>query len=236
MESRSTVSSKKRTLLIVAVSAFVVIAVVVAMVPLFITLFMGGGVKTEGINAERVSAASTDINGEWQVSNKPGSNFSSAGFTFEEVLPGERRSTSGSTQGVDGFATIEDGTLAAGQITVDMKNLSTDSEKRDESVRRRIFHTDEFPEATFTVTEPADVSAVPDDGTIGSVELTGDLTIHGNTNAITQRFDVARSGDRLIVAADIPINRLDYGVETPELVAAKIDEEGEVNVRVNLSK
>ena len=47
---------------------------------------------------------------------------------------------------------------------------------------------------------------------------------------------MARSGDRLVVAGDIPINRLDYGVETPELVAAKINEDGEVNVRVNLTK
>ena len=40
----------------------------------------------------------------------------------------------------------------------------------------------------------------------------------------------------MIVAGDIPINRLDYGVETPELVAAKIAEEGEVNVRINMTK
>ena len=71
---------------------------------------------------------------------------------------------------------------------------------------------------------------------MGSVELTGELTIHGKTNDITQEFDVARSGDHLIVAGDIPINRLDYGVETPELVAAKIAEEGEVNVRINMTK
>ena len=86
------------------------------------------------------------------------------------------------------------------------------------------------------MTQPADVSAVPEDGSVGTVELTGELTIHGTTNEVTHEFDVARSGDRLIVAGDIPINRLDYGVETPELVAAKIAEEGEVNVRINMTK
>nr|WP_302470985.1 YceI family protein [Corynebacterium faecium] len=206
------------------------------MVPLLMTLFKGGGVKTEGITADKVSAASTDIDGDWEVTNRPGDNVTSAGFTFEEVLPGERRSTSASTRGVTGFATIDEGTLTAGEITVDMQHLSSDSDKRDSSVRRRIFHTDEYPEATFKVTRPADVSGVPEDGTVGSVELTGELTIHGKTNDITQEFDVARSGDHLIVAGDIPINRLDYGVETPELVAAKIAEEGEVNVRINMTK
>ena len=236
MVTSAEANAKKRRILIVAVSIFIVVAVVVAMVPLLMKLFMGNGVKTEGIESERVSAASTEIDGEWQVTNRPGSNFTSAGFTFDEVLPGERRTTSASTQGVTGFATIVDGTLTAGEITVDMQHLTSDSDVRDESVRQRMFHTEKYPEATFTVTEPADVSAVPDDGSIGSVELTGDLTIHGTTQPVTQRFDVARSGERLIVAGDIPINRLDYGVETPELVAAKIAEEGEVNVRVNLTK
>lgn len=236
MEKSATTSAKTRTTLIVVVSIFIVAAVLVAMVPLLMTLFKGGGVKTEGITADKVSAASTDIDGDWEVTNRPGDNVTSAGFTFEEVLPGERRSTSASTRGVTGFATITEGTLTAGEITVDMQHLSSDSDKRDSSVRRRIFHTDEYPEATFKVTEPADVSAVPEDGTVGSVELTGELTIHGKTNDITQEFDVARSGGHLIVAGDIPINRLDYGVETPELVAAKIAEEGEVNVRINMTK
>ena len=66
--------------------------------------------------------------------------------------------------------------------------------------------------------------------------LTGDLTIMGATNSVTQTFEVARSGDNLIIAGDIPINRLDYGVDTPEFVAAKIAEEGEINIRINLAK
>lgn len=236
MVTSAEANAKKRRILIIAVSIFIVVAVVVAMVPLLMNLFMGNGVKTEGIESKEVSAASTAIDGEWQVTNRPGSNSTSAGFTFDEVLPGERRTTSASTQGVTGFAKVVDGTLTAGEITVDMQHLTSDSDVRDESVRQRIFHTAEYPEATFRVTEPADVSAVPDDGSVGSVELTGDLTIHGTTQPVTQRFDVARSGDRLIVAGDIPINRLGYGVETPELVAAKIAEDGEVNVRVNLTK
>lgn len=236
MKTSAAQGARKRTILIAAVSIFIAVAVVVAMVPLFITLFMGSGVKTEGIEAESVSAASTDVDGEWTVTNRPGSNSTSAGFTFDEVLPGERRSTSASTQGVTGFATVTGGTLTAGEITVDMQHLTSDSDVRDESVRQRIFHTAEYPEATFKITRPADVSGVPGDGTVGSVELTGELTIHGTTQTVTHVFDVARSGDRLVVAGDIPINRLDYGVETPELVAAKINEDGEINVRVNLTK
>ena len=66
------------------------------------------------------------------------------------------------------------------------------------------------------------------------MELTGEMTIHGETNTVTHEFDVARSGSSLIVAGDVPINRADYGVESPEFVAAKIDEQGEVNIRLNM--
>lgn len=229
-------NSKKRTILIVAVSVFIVIAVIVAAIPLIAMFMNNSGVKTEGINEERLSAASTDIDGDWNVSNRPGPNSSSAGFSFPEVLPGERRTTSASTQGVSGYATIAEGTLTAGEIEVDMTTLTSDSDVRDSNVRRKIFHTDQYPNAMFKLTEPADVSGLPDNGTVGTVELTGDLTIHGETNTITQTFNVARSGDELIVAADIPINRLDYGVETPEFVAATIAEDGEINVRVHMVK
>lgn len=225
----------KQKVLIAAVSVFIVFAVLIAMVPLAINM-LGSGIKTDGIDRSALKPSSTEVDGEWTVSNRPGANRSAAGFTFNEVLPGERRETSGSTNSVSGRATVTEGTLTAGTITVDMTNITTDSDVRDNNVRRRILHTDTYPESTFELTSPADVSAVPTDGTTGTVTLTGDLTIHGETNAVEHTFEMARSGDNLIIAGDIPINRTDYGVETPELVAAKIDEEGEINMRLTLTK
>jgi len=236
MAAKPNARSRTTTALVVAGSIFIVVAVLVAMVPLMLNLFGGGGVKTEGIDAQSVKPASTDIDGEWTVTNRPGTNHSSAGFTFDEVLPGERRTTSGSTKGVSGTVTIEGGTLTAGEIEVDMTTITSDSDVRDNNVRRKIFLTDQYPNATFQVSEPADLSGVPADGSVAQVELTGDLTIMDETNEITETFDVARSGDRLLVAGDIHVNRLDYGVETPDFVAATIAEEGEINIRINMGK
>ena len=228
-------SSRKRTVLIVLVSIFIVFALVIAAIPFVLTSIAGNtGVRVPAIEESRVSEATTDVNGHWGVTNVPGPNASAVGFTFFEVLPGERKVTSGSTQGVTGSATVEGETLQSAEVIVDMNNLTTDSDVRDVSVRETILHTDEYPHSTFTVTQPADLSGVPGDGTVGTVELTGELTIMGQTNELTHTFDIARSGDSMIIGGDIPINRLDYGVETPELVAATIDEEGEVNVRVKL--
>ncbi len=228
--------TRKQKLIVFGGVAVIIILALVALVPLAINLLSHPGIKTEGIDADGAKPASTDVDGTWVVTNKPGKNVTSAGFTFQELLPGDERITSGSTQGVKGEMSIEGSSLTAGEVTVDMTNIVTDRDVRDENVRRKILHTEEYPEAAFVLTEPADVSQLPDDGTVGSVTLTGDLTIHGETNSVTQEFNVLRTGDNVIVHADIPIKRSEYGVESPEFVAAKIAEDGEVNIRLKLEK
>ncbi|AWB85065.1 YceI family protein [Corynebacterium liangguodongii] len=208
-----------------------------ALVPLGYALLFGDhGVRTGGIDAAHVKPASEEIDGTWDVSHSVGPNQTAAGFTFFEVLPAERKVTSGSTDQVKGEVQISGGSVTAGMVSVDMATLTTDNDRRDVNVRRSILHTDAYPVATFTLTEPADVSHVPADGSVSAVELTGELTIHGNTHEITHEFAAARSGNRILISGDVPIRRADYGVETPELVAAKIADEGEINVRLNMEK
>ena len=68
------------------------------------------------------------------------------------------------------------------------------------------------------------------------MKLTGDLTIKYKTQEISHEFDVLRDGDDIVIGGDIPINRLDYNVETPDMLAAKVAEDGEINLRISLNK
>lgn len=223
-------------LVVTVFSVLIVALALFALVPVVVALVMGPGVRTEGIDAENARPATTDINGEWHVVTGRPPNTSSAGFTFDEVLPGERTRTSGSTQDVSGSVSIEEGVLQAGEIVVDLTNIITDRDVRDENVRNKLLETHDYPEAIFEVMQPADVSEVPGDGTVGEVELTGELTIKGNTREITQTFDVLRDGEYIVVAGDVLIDRNEFGVESPEMIAADIADEGEVNIRVSLSQ
>lgn len=221
------------------VSIFVILivaATALALGPMVYSMFAGSGVKTEPVNAEGADAASTDVNGNWNIVHGPPDNHTSAGFTFDEILPAERTTTSGSTNEVTGTVTVDAETLTDAEVTVNMTELSTDKQVRDQNMKSKLFETDKFPEATFKLTEPADLSAVPDDGTMGTVELTGDLTIKGETNEIVQEVDVLRTGENVVIGGNVPINRLDYGVESPELIAAEIDEHGYVDIRLFLEK
>lgn len=228
--------TRNQKLVVIGGVAVIVLLALLALVPLFMSLVTHPGVKTDGIDAEGAKPATTDVDGTWVVSGRPDKNRTSVGFTFNELLPGDERTTSGSTQDVEGQMTIESGALTAGEVTVDMGNIVTDKDVRDENVRRKILHTEKYPEARFVLTEPADVAQLPEDGTVGTVILTGDLTIHGETNQITQEFNALRTGDTVVVHADVPIKRSDYKVETPEFVAAKIAEAGELNIRLRLEK
>lgn len=214
----------------------IVLLVAVAVVPVLWAVIMGPGVKTEPLDASGADPASTDVDGTWEVWPGRPPNTSSVGFTFDELLPNEQRSTSGSTQDVTGSVVIAEGQLTAGEIIVDMSNVVTDQDVRDESVRNKLFETNRYPTAAFHITEPVDVSQVPDDGTPGSIDITGDLTIKGTTHEITQTFDALRDGDYLVVSASPVIDRNDYGVTSPQMIAADIADEGTIDLRLSFRK
>ncbi|MEJ6012245.1 YceI family protein [Corynebacterium sp. H127] len=224
-------------LVIAAVVAILTIALV-SVVPVAYKAYMTPGVKTEGITVEGAKNASTDFNGNWTVTKAAPGNPTSVGYTFWEILPGERRATSGSTKDASGDVAIENGKLTKANITIDMATIETDRQKRDINVRMKLLETDSYPTATFVADENAnvDVSHIPDNASIGQVTVPGTLTIHGVSKHIDAKLDVLRTGENLVVGAAIPINRLDYGVETPDFVAAKIDAEGHLNIRLALEK
>lgn len=226
----------KPKLVITILVVLIVILGLVAVVPVIISLFLGPGVRTEPLSAENAQPASTEINGEWSVVEGRPPNTTSVGYTFNEILPGERTRTSGSTTDVTGSVTIEEGTLTAGEVNVDLTNITSDRDVRDENVRNKLLETHDYPTAAVTITEPVDVSSVPEDGTPGTVSLAGDLEIKGTTLPFEEDFQVLRDGESVVVSGTVIIDRNAYGVESPEMIAAEIAEEGEINIRLSLAK
>lgn len=227
---------KRRKLIIGSTVALIVILALVALGIALTSLFTSPGVKTEALDASNAKPATTDVNGHWSVVHGSHPNISAAGFTFHEVLPAEERTTSGSTTEVSGDLSVRNGELTAGRVVVNMESVSTDTEKRDISVRRRIFETDKFPEAYFEADPGTKLDGIADDGQVDTITVPGTLTIHGVSKPVRPEFQVVRDGEKLIVSTTIPVRRQDYGVNSPEFVAAKIANDGEVNVLLTLEK
>lgn len=194
------------------------------------------GIKTGEIHTDGALPASTDMEGTWEVIHGSGANMTSVGYTFHEILPGEDKDTSGSTHDVTGTVTVTGTQLTQAKIVVAMDTLETDVEKRDINVRRGILHTEDYPEAVFAVDKPVSLDGITEDGTVGHVTVPGVLTLHGVSKNVDAPLDILRTGNRVIIGGTVPINRLDFDVQTPEFVAAVIDEQGELNIRLTLEK
>ena len=182
--------SSTRKPLIIGVVAVIIVLVVFSVVTVAISLLQNPGTETGVISAEKAKPASTELDGTWVVVEGDAPNLSSVGFTFNEILPSDQRTTSGSTTSVKGEVIVKNSTLTSADISVDMTSVTTDIEKRDINVQNKIFQTNEYPEAFFVVTKPVKLNGLPADGTIGNLEITGDLTIKGKTNSVTSDYQV----------------------------------------------
>jgi polyisoprenoid-binding protein YceI len=93
----------------------------------------------------------------------------------------------GTSTTVTGTLTIAaDGSIAPGaKLTIDLKNLKSDQDQRDNFVRTRTLETDKYQFAEFVPTKLTGVpTMIPFQGQTG-LELTGNLTVHGVTKEVT---------------------------------------------------
>ncbi|MGV0398410.1 YceI family protein [Corynebacterium suicordis] len=212
----------------------IIVSLLVGFGPLVYRMVNDKGLQTASLS-EGGEPASIGIDGPWFTVDGFGQNRTQAGYTFFEKLPAEDKTTSGRTdnqdsESVHGELRVSDGQLQEGLVTVDVASISSDNERRDINVRKNILHTDKYPKATFAITEPTDLSGVPEDGTVGTVKVTGDLTLHGVTKKITTDLRVLRTGESVIIEGSVPVKRSDFHIESGDFVAAVIDDEGTIDL------
>jgi len=126
----------------------------------------------------------------------------------------------GSTHSVQGSFRIRSGAsplVAAMNITVDLRTLQTDAERRDNYVRQHALETDTYPYATFISVSTQGLPASYTDGQTIHFQLIGNLTMHGKTNK--EVFDVQGKvvGKTITGTATSTIYMTDFGIQPPNL-------------------
>lgn len=161
-----------------------------------------------------------------------------AGYRIPELFGGDtfKRDAVARTADVDGDLTIEDDEVTGVEITVDLTGLVSEDPtagRRDTYVRDRALETEEFPEATFTLTEPVGVGPLPAEGESATFELVGDLTLHGETQQVTVSVDAQWDGDTIEVIGSAPVLLADFGITPPDIPGlATADDAGAFEVRL----
>lgn len=118
----------------------------------------------------------------------------------------------GSIDMKSGYLTMENNSIVAGSIVIDMKSI-TNQDVENETYNQKLvghlksddfFGVEKYPEASFTVTKSTEFSN-------GQAKLTGNLTIKDKTESIS--FDVNRTGNEYSAKVEIDRSKFDvrYG-------------------------
>ncbi|GAB2833646.1 hypothetical protein GCM10022221_35690 [Actinocorallia aurea] len=226
---------KKWTWWIVGAVGVLFLGFVVA--PFVYTRFIEGDAPEKlAVGSASPSAAaagqSVSADGAWKVGAG-----SQAGYRVKEVLFGQSVEAVGRTEEVTGDLTITGSTVNEGSFTVQMANVKTDQDRRDAQFQGRIMDVAQFPTATFKLTSPIDLGAVPAVGAQAEAEAKGELTLKGQTKAVTFPVTASRtSADMFEVAGQIPVAFADYGIANPSFGGIKVEDDGQVEFLLKFTR
>ena len=168
---------------------------------------------TEGSGEETDTAEAPAAGGTWTVAEG-----SEAGYRIDEELRGLQKTATARTDDVSGELTLEGAEVTDASVVVMLEGLTSDAEQRDSRVRDNYLETDQFPEATFTLSGPLELTGEPEVGVPVSVEATGTLDLHGVTNDVTVQIDAQlTAADQMEVIGSTPIALADYDIEVPDI-------------------
>lgn len=161
------------------------------------------------------------LDGTWTVDSSIGefsfeeATSSFVGFRIEEELASVGATTAvGRTPMVEGPLLLEGTTVASLVVAADLSQIVTNASRRDRAVQRAL-DTASFPIATFTLTEPIDIGAIPAEGEPVPAVAVGDLEIKGITQNIEIPLETQLEGDLIVVVGGVDITFADWGVEMP---------------------
>lgn len=174
-------------------------------------------------SATTTAGAGDGIDGTWTVTTG-----SQAGYRVDEVLFGQDSEATGRTTDVTGQIEISGTTATSATVEVDLTTLTSGEDQRDSAVRGRILETNQFPTATFTLTEAIDLGSLPADQAEVTVEATGDLTIHGVTRRVTFELTARRNGATIEALGTIPVTFADFDIDDPSGGPATVKGDGEI--------
>ncbi len=166
------------------------------------------------------STATSDgsVAGTWTVTAD-----SQAGYRVRERLANldAESDAVGRTSDVTGTITVVEtaggAQLTAGEIAIDTTTITSDEDRRDNRLRTEGLQTDQFPTATFVLTQPVDVPAAAIDGTPTDVTLVGDLTLHGVTNSVEIPAQAQLTDGQIQVAGSLTFPLADFDITAPNV-------------------
>ena len=174
------------------------------------------------------SVASQAVDGVWTIVAP-----SSAGYRVEESIAGQPKTPVGRTTTVDGSFTITNGQVIGAEVNVDLATMVSDQARRDAQFRGRIMATDEFPVATFTLTESF---ALTSGTAMEAVKVQGTLSLRGTEKPATFTVNGKLEDDAVVIVASTTITFADYGIPDPSIGPVSTEDNGTIEVALTAKR
>jgi polyisoprenoid-binding protein YceI len=152
------------------------------------------------------------------------------GYRVSEQLFGQSAEAVGRSESVAGSLTIDGTTVTDATFEVDMATFESDESRRDGQFEGRIMEVDQFPTATFVLTQPIELGSAPADGATVEVEAVGDLTLHGVTREVTIPLAARLESGTIAVDGSLTVTFADYDIDDPSGGPASVGRDGELEV------
>ena len=118
------------------------------------------------------------------------------------------------------------------RIVVPAAAMTTGNESRDKKMRQKVLETERFPEIVFEARHVAsDLSRFPRDEHF-TVEVTGDLTVHGKPVSMRLPVDVFVRPDHVVLQGSFPLAWKQFGLADPSFGLIKVREPLKVRFRL----
>lgn len=178
---------------------------------------------------EAPGADQVDLDGTWSVALDEVED-SGAGYRILEDLPvGGPEEITGRTQAVTGSIDISGSTLDSAELSVDMTDLDSGNELRDDIVGGRYLQTGQFPTATLVVSDSTGLELPAEPGVLAPFSIPADLTVHGVKQPVTVegQGQWGEQGSRVVIeiVGLVDTTLAAFGVERPDLVGRTAREE-----------
>jgi polyisoprenoid-binding protein YceI len=163
---------------------------------------------------------------------------SEARYRIQEQLAGFNlpNDAVGATNAIEGGIALDgQGRLVTedSRLTVDLRKLQSDRDRRDNYVRRNTLETERYPTTVFAPTEIRGLPfPLPQSGT-ASFELIGDLTVRDVTRRITWDATATFAGQDVSVRAQTAFRFADFGLSIPR-VASVLSVEDNIRLETDL--
>jgi polyisoprenoid-binding protein YceI len=194
-------------------------------------------VRREVVSTE--PATGGDLDGRWTV--VPGEEVW-AGYRITEHVSGIDNVAVARTRDVDASLTIAGDEVTEVTAEVDMTTLKSEDTElpgvggRDEAMRGEGLETGTFRTASFRLTEPIDLGALPEPGTRVSARATGVLELHGVERPVTIPISARWNGEVIDLTGSVDVVLADYAIDPPSPQIVTVSSAGTLELQLTFDR